>query len=153
MAKTTGKSSLRTIREAFLRNRGSAFAYMLENYQSIKASKATAGGRFKWQDIADALAALGLTDSRGKPPSAKTVQRTWTSVCRVVAVRNKRLRPRVKAKDPAPGIIRDAADPAPDAPRRLLPAEPYAAPARLFDRSQLKMVREKNPTTKKPEDN
>ena len=153
------KPNIDRIRAAALARRSTLFVWMTGNYRPFSAALEKAGGKYyRWSDIAGALAGEGLLDGKGRPPSPETVRKTWTAVCKYVAERNPQKRkPQVKAKDIAPGVVRDAALPPPPPPSRPgrlihnLPPEPYAAEPKLFDRSKLKPVSMRNQTTIKPE--
>jgi hypothetical protein len=74
-----------TIEAARLRAR--LFEWMLQHHDRLAGL--LAGGSGDWQGLAGALAAAGLTDRAGDPPSPETVRTVWLRACRFVAARRR----------------------------------------------------------------
>jgi hypothetical protein len=97
-----------TIEAARLRAR--LFEWMLQHHDRLAGL--LAGGSGDWQGLAGALAAEGLADPAGAPPSPETVRKTWLRACRFVAARRR----------PGPAAPAEPA-PAGEALRELAPEE------------------------------
>ena len=95
------------IDRAVLNRRSPLYVWMLTHHSRFARSLAKADKHFRWADITAAIAAEGLTDSQGKPPSKATVIATWGRVSRAVAARKPETwGHRGRAKPPAEGIVR-----------------------------------------------
>ena len=88
-----------------------------------------------WAAFATAVAALGITDAEGKPPTAESARQTWYRVRRDVAAararRRARAAPSLAPDEIAPGVHLVPPEPGSDPPRPrakldLRPARPLA---------------------------
>jgi hypothetical protein len=61
------------------RQRSSLYRWMWDHHGMIAEAR-TPGVRSDWVTVARELAALGVTDSNGKPFKSETVRRTWARV-------------------------------------------------------------------------
>jgi hypothetical protein len=73
---------------AAARLRARLFEWMLQHHDRLAGP--LAGGPLDWHSLAGALAAAGLTDPAGAPPSPETARRVWLRACRFVAARRRR---------------------------------------------------------------
>lgn len=97
------------LRAAALGRQSELYRWMLENYATFARVVERADGKPDWPALTAEFKAMGITASFGRAGSADTTRNTWTKVCKAVAARNpKKRKEPPKAKDPAPGIVREA---------------------------------------------
>ncbi len=110
-------------------------AWMRKNHAAIAQFIAEQGAPH-WPDVARALAAEGLTDRKGQPPSVTTTKQTWYRVAKAVAVnpapKPKPMPSNLREGEIAPGVwsIPPIPPPAvsPPVPVPPIPAPPASEP-------------------------
>jgi hypothetical protein len=117
----------RTVLEIIARSdaRSPLFWWMVDHHDEIIA--AAAGERIRWAAFCAEAARLGLTDTRGRPPTERNARETWRQARRVVA----RAKLRHAASAPSPKLSSPIA---PDRQRQAPlvpppPTRPAAPPA------------------------
>jgi hypothetical protein len=112
------------LRAAALGRQTELYRYMLDHYALFARAIEKTAGKTDWKAIGAEVQAVGVkVGNGGKQGVSWAVRTTWAKVCADVAARNpKRRKEPPKAKDPAPGIVREFAPPvaAPDLPPPLL---------------------------------
>jgi len=109
----------RTVLEIIARSdaRSPLFWWMVDHHDEIIA--AAAGERIRWAAFCAEAARLGLTDTRGRPPTERNARETWRQARRVVG--------RAKFREAAPAPSPKLSSPiAPDRQRQapLVPPPP-----------------------------
>ena len=103
------------------------FWYMLEHHAAML--EATGGRRVRWSpSLLAKLAALGLTDGEGKPPSMESARRTWRHVRAELAAQRSYQLTGVKPKRQQPSRMPATWQP-PVAQPQPLASAPQPAPA------------------------
>src|SRR5580704_3288486 len=94
---TNGRRQTKAILKAIARgeDRSSLFWWMVEHHDEILA--AAEGRRIQWGTFCAEAARLGLTDTKGKPPTTRNARETWRQARRAV----EEARERAMAKPPA----------------------------------------------------
>jgi hypothetical protein len=118
----TDKATLRGLLKDLGRpdERSPLFWWLLDHHDQIVES--AAGRRMRWATLCAHFEALGLTDTKGKPPTPRNARETWFQVRREVA--------RLRSKPTAPNNPRPARLPAGWHPT------PIDAPAPVRPRAQ-----------------
>jgi len=90
----------RTVLEIIARSdaRSPLFWWMVDHHDEIIA--AADGERIRWPAFCAEVTRLGLTDTRGRPPTERNARETWRQARRVVA----RAKPREAATVPSPKL-------------------------------------------------
>jgi hypothetical protein len=78
--KGTDEAALRALLASIARpdDRSPLFWWLLEQHDAIVA--AAAGRRMRWATLCARFAELGLTDTKGKPPTLRNARETWLQV-------------------------------------------------------------------------
>jgi len=133
---TTGRAKTKAILSAVARTRERSPLYWWLAEHHDEMIEAARGGRIKWRAILDTIAAAGITNAAGGPPTAEIASDTWSQVRRDVAAGRVRpgKRPRQPSRLPAtwrPQPVSVSVPPrsaAPEAPSRPPPTGPESEP-------------------------
>ena len=106
--------------------RSSLFWWLHEHHDELMA--ASAGRRIRWEQIAERLADLGLSDRTGKAASAASARQTWLRVRKLVA---RETEPRGSAGSKLAGVIPPAQPSRLPTTWRPVEVDLNAAPPRL----------------------
>ena len=98
---TNGRRQTKAILKAIARgeDRSSLFWWMVEHHDEILA--AAEGRRIQWGTFCTEATRLGLTDTKGKPPTTRNARETWRQARR--AVEEARERAMAKSRAGRPG--------------------------------------------------
>ena len=109
--------------------RSPLFWWMYTHHAALE--RTWAGQRVNWLNFCKQMAAIGITDQTGKPPTRPTAVKTWDRVrqqkAREQAARNKRQRAR--AREPERGANADRSPPVVLAPTPRPPIPYYPPPS------------------------